>query len=457
MPPSHKVYLYIFGMRNICANTVLIAFCLSVFVVPHVANAVTNVEERAALQAQLDKIEQEIAGNQGVLSDLQKQRTTLEQGIAVLDNKIKTAQLQIKQSDLALSQIKNNISEKESAIKDVDDKVVRGERSLAQLLRRTREIDDLSLAELALGQNLDDFFRDIDDFQTIQQALGDSFTEMALLHEELARRKTDLEEKEDEAQKVRTVQVLVKAAIQKDEKEKRDILSTTKGQEKAYQQLIADKQKQAAAIRAALFGLRDSGAIPFGTAYDYAKQASALTRVRPALILAILTQESDLGQNVGSCYVTDILTGHGVAKSTGKAFSNVMKAPRDTEPFRTLVDALGRDWSTTPVSCPQGSGYGGAMGPAQFISSTWVLYKSRLSQLTGEETPDPWSARTAIFATALLMGDNGGDGGTRASERKAALKYFAGSNWSKPANAFYGDGVMELVDDIQSQIDILNQ
>ncbi len=97
------------------------------------------------------------------------------------------------------------------------------------------------------------------------------------------------------------------------------------------------------------------------------------------------------------------------------------------------------------------------MGPSQFIASTWVLYTSRLSNLVGEATPDPWNARTAIFATALLMKDNGADGGTRTAERRAALKYFAGSNWSKPANAFYGDGVMSLVDDIQGQIDILNQ
>ena len=97
------------------------------------------------------------------------------------------------------------------------------------------------------------------------------------------------------------------------------------------------------------------------------------------------------------------------------------------------------------------------MGPAQFIASTWMLYKSRLSQLTGESTPDPWSARTALFATALLMADNGADEGTRESERRAALKYFAGSNWNKKANAFYGDSVMELVDDIQAEIDILNQ
>ena len=95
------------------------------------------------------------------------------------------------------------------------------------------------------------------------------------------------------------------------------------------------------------------------------------------------------------------------------------------------------------------------MGPAQFIASTWMLYKDRLSRITGETFPDPWSRRTAVFATALLMKDNGADEGARALERKAALKYFAGGNWYKKANAIYGDSVMEHVDEIQAQIDIL--
>ncbi len=444
-------------MRCIRASLFVALVCTGVFLLPAQIRAVTSVEERAALQTQLNQIEREIAGNQGTLSELQKQRTTLERDIAILDNKIKIAQLHIKQSDLVLSQIKENISDKRSAIAQVDAKVARGEESLAQLLRRTREIDDLSLAELALGGSLDDFFQDIDDFQTIQRALGESFTQMAVLRADLAGRKAALEDKEDEAQRVRQVQILAKQAVQNDERQKQTILSSTKGQEKTYQQLIADKQKQAAAIRAALFGLRDSSAIPFGTAYEYAKQASAGTGIRPALILAILTQESALGQNVGACFVTNIQTGSGIGKSTGKVFTNVMKAPRDTQPFQQVTESLGRDWSNTPVSCPQGSGYGGAMGPAQFIPSTWMLYRDRLSQLTGETPPDPWSARTAVFETALLMKDNGGDDGTRTSERRAALKYFAGSNWSKSANAFYGNSVMELVDKIQGEIDILNQ
>jgi membrane-bound lytic murein transglycosylase B len=416
----------------------------------------TTVEQRAALQAQLDQIERDIANNQGALGGLQKQRTTLERDISILDNKIKTAQMQIKQSDLTLSKLQGDIYTKVTAIKEVDTSVSKSQQSLAQLLRRTREIDDVSLATLALSSgSISDIFEELDAFETIARALDESFTEMARLRTDLSERKRSLEEKEDETQKVRQAQIIARQNVQRDEKEKQSILSVTKGQEKAYQQLIADKQRQAAAIRAALFGLRDSGAIPFGTAYDYAKGASAGTGVRPALILAILTQESNLGQNVGSCYVTNLETGSGAGKNTGRIFNSVMKSPRDTQPFKTITEALGIDPSKTPVSCPQSVGYGGAMGPSQFIPSTWMLYKNRLMRLTGEAFPDPWNARTAIFATALLMEDNGADGGTRESERRAALKYFAGSNWAKPANAVYGDSVMELADDIQAQVNIL--
>ena len=422
---------------------------------PH-AFAATSAEERAALQAQLDQIERDIANNKGTLSELQKQRTSLERDIAILDNKIKIAQQQIRQTDLTLRQIQEDITDKQQAMRLVDAKVAKGQDSLAQILRRTREVDDLSIATLALASgSISDVFEQIDSYEAIQKALGQSFDEMARYKAELSDRKVALEEKEDEAQKVRTAQVIARQAIEEDEKEKQGILSQTKGQEKTYQQIIAEKQKQAAEIRAALFGLRDTGAIPFGRAYDYAKEAGQGTGVPAALILAILTQETNLGENQGSCYVTDLSTGNGVGKNTGRAFSKVMAAPRDTTPFQTITDALGRDWSNTPVSCPQSVGYGGAMGPSQFIPSTWMLYKNRLMNLTGESFPDPWNARTAIFATALLMQDNGADGGTRESWRRAALRYFAGGNWAKPANAPYGDRVLSHMDKIQGEIDIL--
>ena len=96
------------------------------------------------------------------------------------------------------------------------------------------------------------------------------------------------------------------------------------------------------------------------------------------------------------------------------------------------------------------------MGPAQFIPSTWVQYKDRIAKLVGQNPPNPWDGRTAIFATALLMADNGADTHTHDAERLAALRYLAGwTNAKKSAYAFYGDDVMSFADDFQKDIDIL--
>ncbi len=95
------------------------------------------------------------------------------------------------------------------------------------------------------------------------------------------------------------------------------------------------------------------------------------------------------------------------------------------------------------------------MGPAQFIPTTWQLYSNRVSQVTGHNPPNPWDPFDAFAAAAIYLKDLGAADGTAAAERKAALKYLAGSNWQKKAYSFYGDDVMALAAKYQEQINIL--
>ncbi len=432
----------------------VIVFFLSVL--PILVQAETVEERRIRLEQELAAIEQDITQKRGVLSEKQKERTSLERDIAILDNQIGIAQQQIRHRDITLGNIREDISDKQTAIAELDKKVERSEDSLAQLIRRTREIDDISLAELVLSGSLTDFFRDMDDFATLGKELDASFDEMAALRSDLSARKQTLENRQSEEEQLRRLQVLEKQSIEKKESEKQQILTVTKGEEKTYQQLIAERESQAAQIRSALFGLRDSAAISFGTAYQYAKEASVSTGVRPAMILAILRQETNLGENVGQCLLTNSPSkGDGKGKNTGRFFTKVMHPTRDVDPFMTIAATLGFDPFSQVVSCPQSVGYGGAMGPAQFIPSTWMLYKDRISRATGETPANPWNARTAVFATAIFIADLGADAGTREAERRAALRYFAGGNWNKPAFASYGDGVLGYADQYQKDIDIL--
>ena len=427
-------------MRHLPVNFFVVSFCVSLLMLaPLAARADTIANQRAELERQLQQIEQDIKANQGVLAEKQKARASLERDVAILDAKIKTAKLGIKERDLNIQKIRSDIGDKEDSIKTLDAKVASGQESLAQILRRTREIDETTPVELALGGSISDLFDDVDTFQTIQKALDASFKEMATARTDLSFRKQALQEKQQEEQDLRQIQVLQQQSLINNEQEKKNLVTAARGQESIYLQLIADKEKNAAQIRAALFVLRDSKAVSFGDIFSYAKEASAKTGVRPALILGILAEESNMGQNVG----------------TGN-WKTDMKAPRDTEPFLAITRSLGLDPDAMPVSKKPWYGWGGAMGPAQFIPSTWVLYQDRIARATGENPPNPWNARTAVFASALLLMDNGADKGTRSSERLAALRYLAGwKNAGKSAYAFYGDDVMELADKFQTQIDIL--
>ena len=248
-----------------------------------------------------------------------------------------------------------------------------------------------------------------------------------------------LEEKQLDEVELRAIQELEKKKIEQRETEKKQILKVTKGQETLYQQVLKNQEKTAAQIRTELFTLRGSAAIPFGTALDYANVVSKQTGVRAAFILAVIAEESNLGANVG----------------TG-TWRVDMHNPRDTVPFLQITARLGLDPDKMPVSKKPWYGWGGAMGPAQFIPSTWVLYEEEIGRLTGHNPPSPWDPTDAFMAAGVLLRDGGAAKGTLAAERRSALCYFAGCrNANKASYAFYGDEVMELAAKYQRQIDIL--
>ena len=71
----------------------------------------------------------------------------------------------------------------------------------------------------------------------------------------------------------------------------------------------------------------------------------------------------------------------------------------------SLVIIFGMNYYETPVSCcmyykGKPYGWGGAMGPAQFIPSTWVLYEDKIKAITGK-TADPWNIRDAFLASGI--------------------------------------------------------
>lgn len=197
--------------------------------------------------------------------------------------------------------------------------------------------------------------------------------------------------------------------------------------------------------------LTGSSRLTFGDALAIATQVQQLTGVRPAFLLAV-TQEELLLERTDLCYLTDLETGAGVRMVDGQPRPKTMEPLRELPVFLALMKELALDPLATVVTCPKGDGWGGAMGPADFIPSAWVLYRERVRKLTGKRA-HPWRASDALLAAGLLLADSGAARGTVEGEFDAAMVYYSGSASSK--FTFYARGVLELAARLQVDIDVI--
>lgn len=434
------------------------AYLLGIFAVcaPFFVHAQTSpnltAAQRAQLEAQLQQVLQEEAQANTQLKNAQSQSASLSRDIAILDAKIKAEQLDIQAKTLLIQTLGSDIVVKQGHIDDLEDSIAKGKQTLSDILRKTNELGQASLPEVVLSQSsVTGFFNDLDTFQQVQQGLADTFNQLRSDEASTSAEKDALTVKQNAAIDARYAIQEEQKNVKADEAQQKQLLAISKGNEASYSSVLAAKAAQEAQIRAALFALAGGGnAIPFGDALKFAQTASTRTGVPPAFLLAILTQESNLGKNVGTCYLTNPSTGAGVNTRTGVVVANVMKPGRDVEPFQQIVQSLGGDPAKQLVSCPQSIGYGGAMGPAQFIASTWMLLKDRVAKALGVANPNPWTPQDAIMAEAIFMADLGADSSSYTAQKNAACRYYSGTTCrSSNGSTSYGNSVMALASSIQ--------
>ena len=444
----------------------VILFCL------FFAGVQTNVQalscqtpqEKIVCTAQYNELQTEIAQWQMVLDETKAKKNTLQGDVTLLNAQIAKAESEIKQRNIKISTLTDEINQKAKNISALELRIENDQNLLANLLRKKDQNEFQPIYYLLLSSaDLSNMLTDVDNVSVINKGLQDLFAELRNTKTITEQAKADLAIKKNQELDAQYEVEQKKKQISQNQTEKKQILAATSQAESNYQKVLADRQRQAEVIRSALFDLRDTTGISFAQALEYATYASGKTGVRPAIILAILSQESDLGKNIGSCYVSDLNTGDGVGKNTGSRFDQVMKAPRDTIPFEQITNGLGLAWATTPVSCPLGAvytvgrGFGGGMGPSQFIPSTWQLFSPRLQAALGISLPNPWDPKHAITATAMYIADLGASSGTYTGERNAACKYYSGRSCDskKPYNSSYGNSVIAKAEKFQNDIDFL--
>lgn len=388
------------------------------------------------------------------ISKTEKQKKTLQNQISILKQKINKLETQIKQSNIMIQDLSLQIRDTESSISKTSQKIEEKKKQLVEILRITYEMDKKSLIEVLLTeQTISGFFDSLIYLETLNAKSQDLLNIIKNLKNSLEDQKLILDKEKENLERVLKMQVLQKEESEKTKKETEQLSKLTEAQ---YQKLIQEKkevEQVAAKIKAKIFELIGVAKAPtFGEALEIAKAVGGITNIRPAFLLAIISQESAIGRNVGQCYLTDENTGDGIKIATGEKSPRTMNPYRDVPIFLDITKKLGLNYKSTPVSCwipiyvsGKPYGWGGAMGPAQFIPSTWRLYEPDISQRLGR-TPNPWLVYDSFLAAAIYLADLGANAQTTQSERNAANKYCGGYSW-------YSSQVMERADCIQTFID----
>ncbi len=406
-------------------------------------------------EAYYNQLSQEIGED---LSKTEAEKKTLENKVNSLQKRIKSLDYQIYQSNLIIKDLGIQIVDTEQSIDNTILKIEDSKEKLANILRAIYEEDQKPLIEILIADSsISGFFDNLTALERLNSKSKDLLQNIKGLKINLEDQKVSLGGEKNDLENVVEIQTVQKQQSAQSKEEQEYYLKLT---EQEYQKYLAEKQavdEKASEIRARIFELIGVPEAPtFGEAYEIAKYVENITGVRPEFLLAVLTQESNIGKNVGQCYLKNAETGAGETIRTGKTLSRVMKPTRDVQPFLIITKELGRDPFFTPVSCPMSYGWGGAMGPAQFIPSTWMIYRDRLRDIMGKPG-DPWNIKDSFMAAALYLADYGAAKQTYNGEFNAALSYFAGPSWykSKYADVYrrdYGYPVMAITKAYESDI-----
>lgn len=414
---------------------------------------ISSADCKILLQKCADYYDQQSAQLAQDLTKTSAQKSTLQTAISKLKTKISGLEAQINQSTVMVKDLNIQISDTEVSITKTTEDIISSEEQIIGILRSVYEEDEKPSFVILLEGSLSDFFSNLAYLDTLNSKVSNLLDTTKNLKTYLEGQQVKMGDNVDQLQKTIALQTLQKSENEKNKQQQSQYLKSTEAQ---YQQQLKDKQlaeKNSAKIKAQLFQTVGVSKTPtFGEALEVAKVAAGLVGIRPAFLLAIISQESAIGKNVGQCYLTDATTGSGKKISTGAPIIRVMHPTRDVPVFLTLTASSGRDPYKTPISCwikdyrngiPYG--WGGAMGPAQFIPSTWKGIATRLQALLGA-IGDPWGIKDSFTASALFLSDLGARAQTATAESRAAAKYYG-------AAGSYNAMVMRRATCIQTFID----
>ena len=404
-------------------------------------------QEISERERQIQELENQKQEYQKQIAEKQGEARTLEREIFIFDTEIKKLRLEIKTLDLAIQQTGLEIDETIKGIDEAFSKIERIKQSLARFVKLVHQSDQETLLEILLkNRDLSDFFGNLESIRASQEKAQVTIKELKQLRVELEQKQDELEQRKTEQVGLRNIQQIQKQEVDSKKKEKDDIFKITKGQEKKFQDLVKKTDQDIERIRGQVRFLLEQG-ITLEEALRFGQLAATRVGIRPAFLLAILDVESGIGRNVGTGNWLDDM--YNCYLRLGKP----TRAETEKNAFFAIIGKLGFDANSVRVSRAPSYGCGGALGPAQFIPSTWLLYESEVARLTGHGLPNPWSIEDAFMAAAIYLSNAGATNQTQVAEIKAANIYLSGkANCRQSICRYYSNLVLQKAAEIEKDL-----
>lgn len=443
-------------------NGALAFFVFAALSVPLLVYGQTSTNsQRDTLAKQLEALEKEAAELDSQISQTQTEARTLANQIKIFDSEIRRREIEIQKLALAVRQADIDIRAKVSGIAELETRIDKDRVILARSIQKLAEYDQENIVSiLAKNDTLSGFFSALDSIKSLQSQVEDLVNQLRGDKLQLEKDKNELEDFRAEQLSLKALAEVERRAVAEKKAEKARILKLTRGKETVYQQLLAQKKRDIVALKTQLFYIERTG-ISAEDALKFAELAASRTGIRTAFLLALLEVETGKQFEGGVISAGTYLGTGNWKKDMYDCYVNLGRksaAESQKNAFFAITSKLNLDPEKMPVSRRPSYGCGGAMGPAQFIPTTWLLFEAKAAELTGHNPPNPWSIEDAFTASAVFLADAGAKSQTRTGELAAARTYISGkpncpsSGLARSACIAYANRVLSLAGDIDKVI-----
>ncbi len=226
---------------------ILLLLVFGLFLTP-VANAEEDINQQILdLRSEIEELIKQAEQYKGTIAQKQKQAKTLQQQIDILENQIKRLETSIIITGRQITSSGLEIINLEGQIFDAQREVDEKRQAIGELISFLYQRDKLSLLAILLkSPRLSSFTNEAEQAENLNKQLTGLLVEIRIKKQTLEENRDQLSQKKTELEDLNKKQTRQKISLSGNKVSKDDLLINTKGEERRYQELLAEVERKQA-------------------------------------------------------------------------------------------------------------------------------------------------------------------------------------------------------------------